>query len=118
MLPKATYTDAQLAEMLTKAGIRLSAQRIAVFAIVANGSTHPTADEIFSELSERYPLCRAPPSTILCTRSLTPDLFANWKSKAQICATTWCLNNSTATSCVVNVDASTTSQCRPTSKIL
>lgn len=55
MIPKATYTDVQLAEMLTKAGIRLSAQRIAVFAIVANGSTHPTADEIFSELSERYP---------------------------------------------------------------
>ena len=55
MISKATYTDAQLAEMLSNAGLRLSAQRIAVFAIVANGTAHPTAEEIYTALSAQYP---------------------------------------------------------------
>lgn len=42
-------------DMLCKAGIRPSVQRIAVLSYVGNRKTHPTSDEIFTELSGRFP---------------------------------------------------------------
>lgn len=47
-------TDSQLADMMHSAGIRPSAQRIAVLSYVANSKRHPSADEIFSELSNVF----------------------------------------------------------------
>ncbi len=48
-------SGSQLAEMIYSAGIRPSLQRIAVFNLVANSKKHPTADDIYSELSDTYP---------------------------------------------------------------
>lgn len=48
-------SDSQLADMIYSAGIRPSLQRIAVFNLVANSTKHPTADDIYSELSVTYP---------------------------------------------------------------
>lgn len=50
-----TYTDAELAEMLHRAGVRPSAQRISIFSFVANSQRHPAAESIFTALSEKYP---------------------------------------------------------------
>ncbi len=50
-----TFTEGQLAEMMHTHGVRLSAQRIAVFSYVANGRRHPSAEEIFTALSQVYP---------------------------------------------------------------
>lgn len=44
-----------LAEMMHKAGVRPSAQRMAILRSVAEGHKHPTADEIYREMQEEYP---------------------------------------------------------------
>ena len=49
------FTENQLAEMMHTHGVRLSAQRIAVFSYVANGKLHPSAEEIFTALSPIFP---------------------------------------------------------------
>ena len=49
------FTDNELAEMMHKAGVRPSVQRIAILSSVFNTRKHPSADDIFSELSPRYP---------------------------------------------------------------
>lgn len=55
MRDKHILTESQLAGMMHSVGIRPSIQRIAVLNLVANTDRHPTADEIFSELSKSYP---------------------------------------------------------------
>ncbi len=49
------YSDRQLTEMIHKGGLRPSAQRIAVLSFVANAKRHPTADEIYGVLSDKFP---------------------------------------------------------------
>lgn len=49
------YTTDELARMIHGGGIRVSAQRMAVLDFISNERTHPTADEIYSELHESYP---------------------------------------------------------------
>lgn len=49
------FADNELAEMMHKAGIRPSVQRIAILSSVFNTRRHPSADNIFSELSPRFP---------------------------------------------------------------
>lgn len=44
------YTDNQIIQMLHQANVRPSLHRLAVLKYVANGRTHPTADEIYSAL--------------------------------------------------------------------
>lgn len=48
-------TDNDLAEMMHKAGIRPSVQRIAILAHIARQRVHPTADRIYADLSPAYP---------------------------------------------------------------
>lgn len=45
----------QTLQMMTRAGIRPSAQRIAVLRYVAESKAHPTVDAIFSALSPEFP---------------------------------------------------------------
>lgn len=49
------YSDNDLLHMMQQAGLRPSVQRIAVLAFVANRRTHPSADEIFTNLSADFP---------------------------------------------------------------
>lgn len=49
------FTESQVAEMMHGAGLRPSVQRIAILSYIVNLHRHPTADEIFCALSERYP---------------------------------------------------------------
>lgn len=49
------YKETELVEMMHRAGIRPSAQRIAVFSVIANDRCHPSAEEVFSILFERFP---------------------------------------------------------------
>ncbi len=49
------YSDSELTKMIHSAGLRPSVQRIAVFSLVANSKKHPSADDIFSELTAIYP---------------------------------------------------------------
>lgn len=55
MLNKETYSESQLTEMMHKAGLRPSVQRIAILAYIANERKHPTVDEIYTALTPRYP---------------------------------------------------------------
>lgn len=48
------YSIAKLTEMLQAKGIRPSAQRIGVLGIVANSHRHPSAEDIYSNLSKLY----------------------------------------------------------------
>lgn len=48
-------TDSQLTEMMHRAGVRPSVQRIAVLAMIADPRLHPSAEEIFSALARKYP---------------------------------------------------------------
>lgn len=48
------YSIERLTQMLQNKGIRPSAQRIAVLSVVANGRTHPAAEEIYSGLSKLF----------------------------------------------------------------
>ncbi len=50
-----TYTESQLAGMIHSAGMRPSAQRIAIFSVIANSRIHPSAEEIYIALEERFP---------------------------------------------------------------
>lgn len=50
-----TLSDSRIVDMLRRAGIRPSVQRIAVFAYIANERCHPSADDIFTELTARFP---------------------------------------------------------------
>lgn len=51
----ATISDAELSRMMHQRGVRPSLLRIAVLSQVANTRRHPTADDIFRELSALYP---------------------------------------------------------------
>lgn len=55
MIDHKTFSDNELTGMMHSAGLRPSLQRIAVFNLVANSKKHPTADEIFSNLTNIYP---------------------------------------------------------------
>lgn len=48
------FSIEKLADMLQAAGIRPSAQRIAVLSAVANGHKHPSAEDIYSDLSRIF----------------------------------------------------------------
>ncbi|MDE5902860.1 MAG: transcriptional repressor [Muribaculaceae bacterium] len=49
------YSDRQLAEMLTGAGVRPSLHRLAVLSTIANDRCHPSADDLYRRISEQYP---------------------------------------------------------------
>lgn len=49
------FNDNQLADMMHHNGIRPSVHRLAILSFVANAKTHPSADEIFTELKGRFP---------------------------------------------------------------
>ncbi|MDE5712827.1 MAG: transcriptional repressor [Muribaculaceae bacterium] len=49
------YSDVRITEMIHERGMRPSVQRIAVMSFVANAGSHPTADEIYGTLSEKFP---------------------------------------------------------------
>lgn len=55
MQDKDRISPAIFAEMMHKAGIRPSAQRLAILRNVAEGHKHPTADEIFRDMLREYP---------------------------------------------------------------
>lgn len=46
-----TYSESRMADMMHRAGLRPSAQRIAVFGHIANARTHPDAEEIYMALA-------------------------------------------------------------------
>lgn len=48
-------SDSKLAEMMHTSGIRPSVQRIAILSYIANARSHPTADEIYTELAPKFP---------------------------------------------------------------
>lgn len=48
-------TDSQLTEMIHRAGVRPSVQRIAILSYISNSRRHPSADEIYNALSPRFP---------------------------------------------------------------
>ena len=48
-------TTTSLVEMMRKAGIRPSAQRLAVMSYIGNHRTHPTVDEIYSSILDDFP---------------------------------------------------------------
>ncbi len=48
-------SDSRLTEMMHKAGIRPSVQRLAILSHIANKRMHPTADEIYMDLAPSYP---------------------------------------------------------------
>jgi len=48
-------SPSEYAEMMHRAGVRPSAQRMAILRNVAEGHMHPTADEIFREIHKEYP---------------------------------------------------------------
>lgn len=47
--------DNRLSDMMHRCGIRPSVNRLAVLSFVANRRTHPSADEIFTELQNKFP---------------------------------------------------------------
>ncbi len=55
MIPDTTFSESKLLEMMHGVGIRPSAQRIAILSHIANLKRHPTADEIFSDISSAFP---------------------------------------------------------------
>lgn len=48
-------TNNELSRVMYRHGVRPSLMRLAVLSLVANTRKHPTADDIFTELSELYP---------------------------------------------------------------
>lgn len=48
-------SDTKLAEMLHRAGVRPSVQRIAILSYVANSHSHPAADEVYTRLASDFP---------------------------------------------------------------
>lgn len=55
MQEKSSFLPSELAEIMHKAGVRPSVQRLAILRNVVQRRTHPTAEEIFHDLSEEYP---------------------------------------------------------------
>ena len=55
METKQGLSEVQLVDMMHAAGLRPSAQRLAVLSFVANTRSHPSADEVYNELSSRFP---------------------------------------------------------------
>ncbi len=49
------YSDRQLTEMLSSAGVRTSLHRLAVLSAIANDRCHPSADNLYRSISELYP---------------------------------------------------------------
>ncbi len=48
-------TQEQLAERLKRWGIRLTPQRLAIAEVVVNSNDHPSAQQIFDRVSEKFP---------------------------------------------------------------
>lgn len=53
--PSSEELDAELREALEEAGQRFTAQRAAVYRVVGRSRSHPTADEIFTQVRDRIP---------------------------------------------------------------
>ncbi len=53
--PSAEELDAELREALEAEGHRFTAQRAAVYRVVGRSRSHPTADEIFTQVRDRIP---------------------------------------------------------------
>lgn len=49
------FSNSDVATMLHKAGIRPSLQRVAVLSFIGNYRTHPSAEEVYRELSAELP---------------------------------------------------------------
>lgn len=49
------YNESQLTDMMHKAGVRPSVQRIAVLSYISNFRKHPSADEIYDHLVRELP---------------------------------------------------------------
>lgn len=49
------FSNNEILDMIVKAGLRPSAQRMAVLGYIGNRRTHPTADEIFNALAKDFP---------------------------------------------------------------
>ena len=49
------YNQTELADMLHRAGIRPSVQRISIFSVIANSRLHPSAEDIYKTLAENFP---------------------------------------------------------------
>ncbi len=48
-------TDTEMVDMMRKAGLRPSAQRLAVLRYVGNSHSHPDSDEIYNEILHGFP---------------------------------------------------------------
>lgn len=48
-------TDSEMVDMMRQAGVRPSAQRLAVLRYVGNSHAHPTSDEIYREMLAGFP---------------------------------------------------------------
>lgn len=48
-------SNSDIADMVHRAGVRPSAQRLAILRNVIEGQKHPTADEIFHDIHAEYP---------------------------------------------------------------
>ena len=49
------FSDNQLADLMHRSRVRPSVHRLAILSFVANGKTHPSADEIYSALVGKFP---------------------------------------------------------------
>lgn len=54
-MSRAEISDSELLEMMRKASLRPSLQRLAVIGYVAAHRSHPTPEEIFTELAPKFP---------------------------------------------------------------
>lgn len=54
-LPSSEELEAELRQALEEEGHRFTSQRAAVYRVVGRSRSHPTADEIFTEVRERIP---------------------------------------------------------------
>ena len=55
MTEQHVFSDRELTEKLRSACVRPSLHRLAVLDVIANGRTHPSADDIFRHISGLYP---------------------------------------------------------------
>jgi len=49
------FTHQDFPQLLHQAGLRVTPQRVAICQLLANTETHPTANDIFLELKDKYP---------------------------------------------------------------
>ncbi len=49
------FTHQDFPQLLHQAGLRVTPQRLAICQLLANTETHPTANDIFLELKDKYP---------------------------------------------------------------